>query len=234
MARKSFQQELEELKEQVLKMGTQVESAIAWAVKSLADKDPNLARKVIDEDDLVDEMQHVIEDRCLSMLALQQPMAGDLRTIGTALKIVTDLERIGDHAVDIARVTIALEGQPLIKPLIDIPRMAFLAQRMIHEVLTAYVKRDVAMAYSLKPLETEVDDLYQQVFRELLLIMMANPSTIRQATHLLFVAMYLERVADHATNVTEWVIYLVCGKRGDIDADDPNDKFGDVDKSIEP
>ncbi|MDH7479068.1 MAG: phosphate signaling complex protein PhoU [Syntrophomonadaceae bacterium] len=216
MIRKSFHQDLEELKEEVLKMGTLVEAAICRAVKSLAERDIELARRVVEEDDLVDNLQLAIEDRCFAMLALQQPMAGDLRTIGTALKIVTDLERIGDHAVDIAQVTIALQGQPLIKPLIDIPRMARLAQRMVRDVLSAYVNRDVKLAYGLRPLETEVDHLYQQVFRELLLIMMENPTTIRQATHLLFVAMYLERVADHATNVAEWVIYMVLGRRMDI------------------
>jgi len=218
MVRKSFHQELEELKEDVLKMGMLVEAAICRAVKSLAERDLELARRVIEEDDVVDDMQLAIEDRCLAMLALQQPMACDLRTVGTALKIVTDLERIGDHAVDIANVTIALQGQPLIKPLIDIPRMANLAKKMIRDVLSAYVNRDVSLAYGLHPMEIEVDHLYQQVFRELLLIMMENPTTIRQATHLLFVAMYLERVADHATNVAEWVVYMVSGKRTDINA----------------
>ncbi|NPV91879.1 MAG: phosphate signaling complex protein PhoU [Firmicutes bacterium] len=223
MIRKSFHLELEELKDDVMKMGNLVEAAICRAVQSLKERNVELARQVEDDDDLVDNLQLEIEDRCLAMLALQQPMAGDLRTIGTALKIVTDLERIGDHAVDIARVTIALQGQPLIKPLIDIPRMANLSIKMIHDVLTAYVNRDAKMAYSLKPLEEEVDSLNKQVFRELLLIMMENPTTIRQATHLMFVAQYLERAADHATNVAEWVIYMVQGKRGNINAEIPEE-----------
>lgn len=220
MSRKSFQTALEELSQDVLRMGTLVENAICSAVKSLADRDLVLAEKVVNDDDLVDNLQLEIEDKCLTMLALQQPMAGDLRMIGAALKIVTDLERMADHAVDIARVTIELRGEPLIKPLVDIPKMAKLAQEMVRESLTAYIDRDPALAQRLTIKEKEVDRLYLQVFRDLLEIMSKNPSTIRQGVYLLLVALFLERVADHVTNLGEWTIYLVTGKRKDLNDDD--------------
>lgn len=214
--RKSFHEELERLQQDLLRMGTIVEEAINHAVKSLKDKDLDLAKRVIDEDRIVDDMQIDIEQRCLGLLALQQPMARDLRTIGTALKIVTDLERMADHAVDIAKVTIRLQGQPYIKPLIDVPRMAEIAQKMVRLALDSYVHRDADLAYNMTKYDDEVDSLYGQVFRELLTYMMEDPSTIRQATHFLFVASHLERVADHATNLGEWIIYMVTGERKEL------------------
>lgn len=214
--RNSFHGELEELQAEILKMGGIVEEAIDRAVHSLSNQDVALARQVIDDDDVVDDLEIAIEKRCLNILALQQPVAGDLRVVGTALKIVTDLERMADHASDIAKVTVRLEGQPLIKPLIDIPRMAELAQRMTREALTSYVRRDQELARRMIQLDDSVDHLYGQIFRELLVYMMEDPRTIRQATYLLFVAQYLERVADHATNLGEWVIFMVTGDRVEL------------------
>jgi len=214
--RQSFQSELEELQQLILKMGTLVEEAIYKAVKSLAMKDSDLANEVIKGDDTIDDMELEIEKKCLRLLALQQPMASDLRVIGTALKIVTDLERMADHAVDIARVTIRLEGQPLIKPLVDVPRMAEIAQKMVRDALTAYVRRDTNLAMAMIADDEEVDHLYSQVFRELLTYMMEDPKTIRQATQLLFVGSHLERIADHATNLGEWIIYMVTGVRREL------------------
>lgn len=216
MARKSFHDELDELKNDLLKMGTLVEKAIHDAVKSLAEKDLDLARQVVDGDDLVDRMELKIEEKCLTLLALQQPMARDLRVIGTAMKIITDLERMADHAVNIARITIRLKGQPFIKPLIDIPRMADLAQRMLRDGLTAYIEVDPALAGKMGEMDHEVDHLYSQIFRELLVYMMEDPRNIQQATHLLFVGQHLERIADHATNLGEWVIYMATGERQDL------------------
>ncbi|NLG87159.1 MAG: phosphate signaling complex protein PhoU [Firmicutes bacterium] len=216
MARKSFQLELEQLQQDILKMGALVEKAIADAVRSLADKDLVLAQEVVDGDDFIDELELSIENCCLRLLALQQPMASDLRVIGTALKIVTDLERMADYAVDIAKITIRLQGQPLIKPLIDVPRMASIAQDMTRQSLDAFVERDVNMALSMIEMDHEVDHLYSQVFRELLTYMMADPRTINQATYLLFVARYLERIADHATNLGEWIIYMVTGEKKEL------------------
>lgn len=216
MAREIFHQQLEELQEELLKMGTLVEEAIHRAVRSLSEKDSALAHQVIDADDQVDEAELDIERRCLALFALQQPMATDLRLVGTALKFITDLERMADHAVDIAKITLRLEGQPLIKPLVDIPRMAELAQAMVREALASYVNRDAELAYAMIARDDEVDHLYGQIFRELLTYMMEDPRTIKQATHLIFVAMYLERIADHATNLGEWTIYMVTGERKEL------------------
>jgi phosphate transport system protein len=197
-------------------MGSLVEKAIAEAVRSLAERDLELAEKVVTGDDLIDGMELDIENRCLRLLALQQPMASDLRVIGTALKIVTDLERMADHASDIAKVTIRLQGQPLIKPLVDIPRMATIAREMTRQSLDAFVQRDVNMALAMIESDHEVDHLYSQIFRELLTYMMEDPRTIQQATYLLFVGMYLERIADHATNLGEWIIYMVTGEKKEL------------------
>ncbi len=215
-ARKSYHEQLEELQQEVLRMGTLVEQAVFNAVKSLKERNEDLARQIIEGDDLIDEYQIKIEDYCVKLLALQQPMAGDLRVISTAMKIAIDLERMGDHAVDIAKVTLRIAGQPLIKPLIDIPRMAEIAQKMIRESLDAYVRRDISMVDDLIDYDHEVDALYNQIFRELLTFMIEDPRTIGQATQLLFVARYLERVADHATNLGEAVYYMVTGERKDL------------------
>lgn len=216
MPRSTFLADLQELENAMLKMGSLVEEAIARAIDSLVRQDNELARSVIQGDDRIDALQLEIEDRCLRLIALQQPLARDLRFIGTALKIVTDLERIADHAADIAQVALRLSGEPYIKPLIDIPRMAELARGMLRDSLTAYVQEDVDLAYSMADRDSQVDSLYNQVFRELLVFMMEDPRTIPQATRLLMVAQYLERVADHVTNLGESLIYMVTGERKDL------------------
>jgi phosphate transport system protein len=216
VTRQTYKEEIESLKNDLLKMAHLVERSIIKSVESLAKKDSNLARQILDEDDIIDDLEHDIEKRSLRLLALQQPMASDLRAIGTALKIITDLERIADHASDIAKVTLKLEGQPLIKPLIDIPRMANIAEKMIHDMLTAFMDGDVKLAEEVCQRDDELDNLYSQIFRELLLIMMEDPRTITQATYLLMVAQYLERVGDHATNLGEWIIYMVTGERREL------------------
>ncbi len=216
MARETFHEQLEELQKQLLHMGTMVEEAVERAVRSLSDQNIALAQAVIDGDDAIDELELDIEQRCMTLFALQQPMAADLRSIGTALKIVTDLERMADHAVDIAKVTKRLEGQPLIKPLIDIPRMAAIAGMMIHDALSSYVNRDTDLAYAMIARDDEVDHLYSQIFRELLTYMLEDPRTTQQATYLILVGKYLERIADHATNLGEWVIYMVTGERQEL------------------
>ncbi len=213
MTRKSFHSELENLQEKILKMGGLVEEAIAAAVDSLIEKDTEKAKCVLEKDDIVDEMELRVEERCLRLLALQQPMAGDLRIIGTALKIITDLERMADHACDIAKVTLKLEGQNYIKPLVDIPRMAEIVQKMVSEALDAYVHQNKELALKMVERDNDVDSLYKQIFRELLVLMMEDPKNITQGTYLLFVASYLERVADHATNLGEWIIFMITGER---------------------
>ncbi|HWQ61996.1 MAG TPA: phosphate signaling complex protein PhoU [Negativicutes bacterium] len=211
--RQSYDQELEGLRTALLRMGDLVDKAIEDAVKSLAKQDEELAKKVIAGDDVIDQMEIDIEDKCMVLIARQQPLARDLRIISTGLKITTDLERMGDHAFDIAKVTLKLAKQPLIKPLVDIPRMARMSQQMLKDALEAYMKMDIALAERVCLADNEVDDLYQQVFRELLTYMMEDQRTIGQATQLIFVGRYLERIADHATNIAEWVIYLVTGQR---------------------
>lgn len=197
-------------------MGALVEEQIRRAVRSLTEKNLTLAHQVVRDDDRVDRMEMEIERRCLTLLALQQPLAGDLRTVSTALKIITDLERMGDHATDIAKITIRLQDEPFIKPLVDIPEMARTASSMVRLALNAYIHRSIEEASTMIRLDDDVDHLYARVFRELLELMRDRPETISQATYLLFVANYIERVADHATNLGEWVIYMVTGERKEM------------------
>lgn len=211
--RHSFHEQLADLQHDILRMGTLVEEAIDKAVRSLRDLNVELARQVKAEDDRIDEMMIGIEQRCLEMIALQQPLAGDLRVIGMALKIITDLERMADHATNIARTTIRLEGERLIKPLVDIPRMAELVMAMTRDALKAYVQRDEKLAASLEERDNAVDHLYKAVFEELEDLMKRDPASVRQGLQLLLVARDLERVADHVTNLGEWVIYMVTGER---------------------
>ena len=211
--RQSYNQELESLRQEILKMGTQVESAIGQAVMSLTKQDLEMANLVMAGDDDIDQLESEIEDKCMLLIARQQPLARDLRIIGTGLKITTDLERVGDHAFDIAKITLSIGKQPLIKPLVDIPRMSEMAQKMLRDSLNAYINLDITLAEQVCADDDAVDELYHQTFRELLTYMMEDPTNIKQATQLLFVARYLERVADHATNIGEWVIYLVTGQR---------------------
>ena len=213
MVRQVFDQDLEALRRELLLMGDTVKQAIKNAVTALAKQDLEMARTVMDGDDMIDRMQVEIEDRCISLIARQQPVATDLRLLGTGLKITTDLERIGDHAFDIAKIALQIGDEPLIKPLVDIPRMADMAQAMLQNCLQAYLTLDIALAEKVCRDDDMVDQLYHQVFRELLTYMLEDPKTINQATHLVFVARYLERIADHSTNVAEWVIYLVTGER---------------------
>ena len=194
-------------------MGEIVQVAIKDAVDALAKRDKGLARMVMDGDDAIDRMQVEIEDRCISLIARQQPVATDLRILGTGLKITTDLERIGDHAFDIAKIVLLIGDEPLIKPLVDIPRMAEIAQKMLNDSLQAYLKLDIELAEQVCRADDRVDELYNQVFRELLTYMLEDTKKIKQATQLIFVARYLERIADHSTNVAEWVIYLATGER---------------------
>ena len=216
MTRLAFDSHLKELQQEILKMGSLVEEAIALSVKSLATQNVALAQKVIDGDDAVDDFFNLIEDHCLKLIATQQPIAKDLRTIITGLKIIGDLERMADHAEDIAKITITIASEPLIKPLIDIPRMSEIAQKMVKNSLDAYIQEDVELARGVGADDDLVDHLHNQIFRELLTFMMEDPRTIKQATHLLFVSRYLERIGDRATNIGEAVIYLATGDRADI------------------
>ena len=211
--RQIYDQSLENLRQDLLKMGSAVAVNIELAVQALVVQDEKLARKVLAGDDVIDRMEVDVDDKCMILIARQQPMARDLRILGTGLKISTDLERIGDHAYDIAKIALEMAHQPLLKPLVDIPRMAELAQKMLKDALEAYVKLDIMLAEQVCLDDDAVDHIYNQVFRELLTYMLEDPRNISQITQLLFVGRYLERIADHATNIAEWTVYLVTGQR---------------------
>ena len=204
--------ELRALHRKVLEMGGLVEQQIATAVRTLVERDEEEARAPLERDRTVNRMDVEIADLCLRLLALHQPAARDLRLITTALKITTDLERSGDMAVNICERALELKDEPRVKPLIDIPRMAEIAQRMLRESLDAFVREDVDLALKVCHDDEQVDSLIQQVFRELISFMMEDPHTITRGLRLVFVGKYLERIADHATNISEMVIFMVKGK----------------------
>lgn len=196
-------------------MGTLVEEAIYDADRALSHQDLALARQVVDGDGKIDELERRIEASCVRLLALKRPLASDLRAVTTALKVITDLERMGDHATEIAGIALKIGSEPLIKPLIDIPRMSAMARQMVHESLDAFVRRDVALAEKVCQDDDPVDKLYAELYDELLGFIMQGTDAVRagQALSLLFVARFLERIADHAANIAERVIYLVTGER---------------------
>jgi phosphate transport system protein len=204
-----FQKELEELKKNLLKMATLVEEAINNAVQSLVKRNLELAQKAFEAEGRINTMDIAINTECLNLLALRQPMAADLRFITSALKIITDLERMGDQAVNIAERALSLNQEPQLKPYIDIPKMAEIAQSMVKDVLDAFVSRDSKLARSVCERDDLVDGLNDQVVRELLTYMMSDPRTITRAVHLMIVSRCLERIADHATNIAEDVIFMV-------------------------
>ncbi|HEV3348822.1 MAG TPA: phosphate signaling complex protein PhoU [Methylomirabilota bacterium] len=207
-----FHEELEALKQTLLAMGGLVEDQIRRVMRALLERDDVMAQEVIERDRQVNTYDVEVDEQCVSLLALHQPAAGDLRFITTAMKIVTDLERIGDQAVNIAQRVLELNREPQLKPYIDLPRMAEKAQRMVKESLDAFVARDTALARQVCGEDSEVDLLKEQIFRELLTFMMEDPRTIPRAIRLILISRFMERVADHATNIAEMVVYLVEGK----------------------
>ena len=207
-----FHEELDALKQTLLAMGGLVEDQIRRVMVALLERDDDLAREVIERDRQVNAYDVQIDEKCVELLALYQPAAGDLRFITTAMKIVTDLERIGDQAVNIAQRALELNEEAQLKPYIDLPRMAEKAQRMVKESLDAYVGRDTALARRVCAEDADVDALKEQIFRELLTFMMGDARTIPRAIRLILISRFLERVADHATNIAEMVIYMVESK----------------------
>jgi phosphate transport system protein len=216
MTRGGFDIELRTLNDDLLRMGSIVEKQIYQSVEALVNQDENLADIIIENDDLVDKLEKEIEDKCIKIIARQQPLATDLRNIFTTSKVVTDLERMADHAVDIAKITKRLITEKYIKELIDIPRIAEIVKVMIKGALDAYVEGNVEKAYEICKMDDKVDAIYRQIFSELLVNMMNNPSNITQATQFLFICKFLERIADHTTNICEWTIYLVTGEQIDL------------------
>jgi len=223
-----FEKELALLRQELLLMGGRAEAIVMKSVESLRRLDPALAREVIADDQVIDLMEIDVDDRCVRLLALQQPMARDLRFITAALKIVNDLERVGDHAVNIAQSTERLASEPMLKPLVDISRMAGLAGGMLHDALDAFVRQDAETARRLCARDDDVDALNRQVFRELVSFMVEDPRTISRAMELVLVARNLERVADLATNISEEVVFIAEARVIKHHAEEraPDDDFG--------
>jgi phosphate transport system protein len=211
MTRATFERHLNEIEEDMLVLAGMVERAIDRSIDALKTRDVELARVVIVEDMDINRKRYETEEKCLELLALQQPMARDLRTIVAVLHVIVDLERMGDHAEGIAKVAIMLADEAPLKPYIDIPRMAEISVRMLKESIEAFKLRDVEMARRTCDADDEVDALYDQVYRELLVYMLNDPKTIERATHITWIAHNLERIADRVTNICERVVYMVQG-----------------------
>lgn len=207
-----FEEELTELKQKLLTMGSLVERALHQSVKALVDRDAQLALKIFDGEETINRMQIEIDDRAMRLLALQQPMAADLRLIASAVKINYDLERIGDLCVNIAQRVLSLINQPPISPMIDMPRMAAKAEKMLHDALDAFVNRNADLSKTVLESDDEVDRLRDEIFQELVRYMSAHPDSVQRGLDLLLISRNIERVADHATNIAEDVIYAVAGR----------------------
>jgi len=207
-----FDKELDELHLDMVKMGSLVEESIENTITALINQDVELAGKIFKDDDIIDDLEKKIEKRCLVLIARQQPLAKDLRSISTALKMITDLERIGDHSADIAEITLQMANERYVKSLIDIPIMANLAKTMVNKAIDAYIKQDIILAIEVCEGDDEVDDLFKSITLELIDMMKNDPTVIEQATNFMFIVKYLERMADHATNIGEWVVFNVTGE----------------------
>ena len=216
--RTAFHKRLQEVQDDVLGMGALVEKAVSRSIDALKKRDLALAHQIIADDAKINQQRFLTEDKCIDLIATQQPAASDLRTIVAVLNIVTELERIGDYAEGIAKIAILIGDEPPLKPLIDIPRMADITNEMIEKSLKSFIARDVELAKQVITMDNAVDGLYDQVFRELLTFMMVDPKTINRATRLIWVAHNLERAADRATNICERVVYTVTGKMEELGA----------------
>jgi phosphate transport system protein len=210
--RQTFDQALKHLQDDILLMGSMTEKAIERSVEALRARDVAAAKQLIADDAAINRKRFEIEDQCVTIIAQQQPMARDLRRITAALIIANELERMADHAQGIAKINVMMGDEPLLKPLVDIPRMAELAIKMTHDALDAFVRADVEQAKRVARDDDAVDALYDQVYRELLVFMFNDPQTITRATWLLWVAHNLERIGDRATNVCERVVFMVSGE----------------------
>jgi phosphate transport system protein len=216
--RTTYHKHLRDIEEDLLAMGNKVVKAIDRSIEALQKRDLTLAHQIIADDAQINEQRFSIEDKCIELIATQQPMASDLRIIVAVLSIITELERIGDYAEGIAKIVVMIGDEAPLKPLIDIPRMGEITLEMINTSLQSFVRRDVNLAKKAVSLDSVVDGLYDQVFRELLTFMMVDPKTTNRATRLIWVAHNLERAADRATNICERVVFTVTGKMEEIGA----------------
>jgi phosphate transport system protein len=216
MIRHEYINDLENLRGAVVAMSSMVDKAISRSIESLIRQDVRMAEEVVTADRVVNKQRWATEEDALRIIATQAPMAGDLRNIAAAIHIVTDLERMGDHAAGIAKIVIDTANEPLLKPLVDIPRMAEVARAMLNDAITAYIEADSDAARRIAMQDDEVDALYEQIYRELLTYMLADPSTINRATRLLWVGHNLERIADRVTNICERVVFAETGELTEI------------------
>lgn len=214
--RDSFSRELEILKNMFSKMGEQASKVAMLSVASLKEQDIHKAKEAIQLDGAVDVLEREIENKCMSLIALQHPIAADLRKIGTIMKLITDVERIGDYGVNIAKITISIGDEVHVKPLIDIPKMADIVREMLQTAMKSFAGEDVALARKAIEMDDRVDQLYMQIHQDLQKILTENPKVMQQVTSLLLVSRHLERMADHTTNICERVIFMVTGERVDI------------------
>jgi phosphate transport system protein len=225
--RATLDRELIKLRDNILRISHMADTAIERAIQALKDQDVELARQVIADDKAINTLRYQIETDCYRLLALQQPTARDLRSVVTAIHIVVELERIGDHAESIATLATEQAKEPLLKPLIDVPRMAATAREMIHDGLNAYMSRDEALARRTVERDHEVDQLEAQIYRELLTFMLQDPRNITRATQLLWIAHHLERIGDRATNICERVIFMVTGEIEELNVTHERNTPGD-------
>lgn len=216
MARKTFETEIQHVKDEVLVLGSMVEQAIHRSVEDLKKRDLKAAQKLIDDDLEINKKRFEIENKLMVLIATQQPMAHDLRLLASTFEIISELERMGDYAKGIANINIRMGDSPLLKPLIDIPRMAEKGADMLHRALTAFVNEDVEGAKSIPAEDDEVDALYNQIYRELMTFIIADPKTIERANWLLWVAHNLERVADRVTNICERTVFIATGEMREV------------------
>lgn len=220
MPRETFERELRKLQDDILMLGSMVEQAVRDAVEALKQRDLEAARRIYASDRLVNAKRYQIEQNCLILIATQQPMASDLRMLAAILEINTELERIGDYAKGICRINLLLGTEPLVKPLVDIPRMAELGLSMLHRALSAFVARDTETARGIPLEDDQVDALYNQVYHDLLKIMISDPKVIDRANYLIWAAHNLERLADRVTNICERTVFLATGEIMEMDQTD--------------
>ena len=208
----SFDQDLKMLHEEIVKMLSMTEEAIDGAMVALKNQDVELARKVIAGDDIIDSQEAKIEKLCLDIIVRQAPLAGDLRKITSIFKLITDLERIADHAEDISEIVVKIYNERLMKPLVDLPKMAGIDRTMVSEVIAGYMQGDIELALEACKDDQIVDDYYVKIYNELIEMMKSNPAVVEQGVALITIAKYLERIADHATNIGEWAVFSQSGE----------------------